>query len=52
MWLILLGGTSIKEYRVLSNRQQILTKNSEGEVVLWHVLHVSVGEGQCGGGAV
>lgn len=35
------GGSSIKEYRVLNNRQQLLTKDSSGEVVLWDVLHVS-----------
>lgn len=35
------GGSSIKEYCILSNRQQVLTKDSEGEVVLWDILHVS-----------
>lgn len=34
------GGSSIKEYRILANRHQVLTKDSEDEVVRWDVLHV------------
>ena len=34
------GGKSIRDFRVLSNRQQVLTKDSDGDVALWDVLHV------------
>ena len=34
------GGRSIRDFRVLSNRQQVLTKDSKGDVALWDVLHV------------
>ncbi len=38
------GGSSIKEYCILGNKQQVLTKDSHGEVVLWDILHVSSDE--------
>ena len=34
------GGRNIRDFRILSNRQQVLTKDSSGEVALWDVLHV------------
>ena len=34
------GGRSIRDFRILSNRQQVLTKDSAGDVALWDVLHV------------
>ena len=35
------GGKSIRDFRILNNRQQVLTKDSAGDVALWDVLHVS-----------
>ena len=34
------GGRSIRDFRILSNRQQVLTKDSVGDVAVWDVLHV------------
>lgn len=34
------GGSSIKEYRIASNKQHVLTRDSNGEVEVWDVLHV------------
>ena len=39
--LVAVGGRSIRDFRILSNRQQVLTKDSAGDVALWDVLHVS-----------
>ena len=36
------GGSSIKEYRIAGNKQQVLTRDSNGEVEVWDVLHVSL----------
>ena len=36
------GGSSIKEYRIAGNKQQVLTRDSNGEVEVWDVLHVSM----------
>ena len=34
------GGPSIREYRILGNRQHVLTRDSNGHVQLWDILHV------------
>ncbi|XP_064382723.1 WD repeat-containing protein 48-like [Halichondria panicea] len=33
------GGSSIKDFRVLNNRQQVLTRDSNDNVALWDVMH-------------
>lgn len=35
------GGNTIVEYKTLSNKRQVLTKDNTGNVELWDVLHVS-----------
>ena len=37
---ICLGGSSIKEYKILNNRQQVLTRDNNNKVTLWDILHV------------
>ena len=34
------GGECLREYRILSNKREILTRDSEGNVALWNVLLV------------
>ena len=36
------GGPCLKEYRILNNKREILTKDSQGNVTLWSILLVSV----------
>ncbi|CAI7995694.1 WD repeat-containing protein 48 [Geodia barretti] len=33
------GGPSIREYRILEDRQHVLTRDSNGHVQLWDILH-------------
>ena len=41
VWFVpYLGGPSIREYRILGDRQHVLTRDSNGHVQLWDVLHV------------
>ena len=35
------GGSCLKEYRILPNKREILTRDSAGNVALWSVLFVS-----------
>ena len=35
------GGSSIRQYHVLNDKQHILTKDTEEHVALWDVLTVS-----------
>ena len=35
------GGSCLKEYRILLNKREILTRDSAGNVALWSVLFVS-----------
>ena len=35
------GGGCLKEYRILPNKREILTRDSAGNVALWSVLFVS-----------
>ena len=35
------GGSCFKEYRILPNKREILTRDSAGNVALWSVLFVS-----------
>ena len=35
------GGSCLKEYRILPNKREILTRASAGNVALWSVLFVS-----------
>jgi WD repeat-containing protein 48 len=32
------GGQCLREYRILSNKREILTRDSQGNVALWNVL--------------
>ena len=32
------GGSCLKEYRILPNKREILTRDSAGNVALWNVL--------------
>lgn len=48
MWLwkefsVLIGGASIRQYQVLNNKRQVLTKDTENNVALWDVLKVKYG---------
>ena len=44
------GGSCLKEYRILPNKREILTRDSAGNVALWSVLFVS-GRGLSGSGS-
>jgi len=39
--LVRVGGSSIKEHKILNNRQQVLTRDNNNKVALWDILHVS-----------
>ena len=38
---VTLGCSAIVDAKILNNRRQVLTKDSQGGVTLWNVLHVS-----------
>lgn len=41
----ILGGSSIRQYHVLNDKQHILTKDTDENVALWDVLSVSTVNG-------
>ena len=44
------GGSCLKEYKILPNKREILTRESAGNMALWSVLFVS-GRGLSGSGS-